>query len=368
MSKPARLILEDGSEFEGMSFGADCSVSGELVFNTGMVGYPESLTDPSYCGQLLVCTYPMIGNYGVPEYSNDELGLPVSFESERIQASALVVSEICEHYSHRSAARTLSDWLKSEDIPGISGVDTRAITKILRNKGSMLARIVNGEQDEVGFADPNALNLAAQVSTKEPQRYIVDENGPTVVLVDCGVKSNIIRSLLKRGMNVFRVPHDYYFLNLSYDGLVISNGPGDPRTLTSTIKNTKLALAVGKPVLGICMGIQILALAVGAETYKLKFGHRSHNQPCIELNGTLGSSNARSGRCFITSQNHGYAINRNSIPEDWKIWFVNANDDTIAGIRHISRPFMAVQFHPEATPGPNDTNWIFDDFVAQVKK
>jgi carbamoyl-phosphate synthase small subunit len=234
MNKSVKLILEDGSVFEGLGFGAPASASGELVFNTGMVGYPESLTDPSYSGQLLVCTYPMIGNYGVPNYSKDKNGLPVSFESEKIQPSALIVSEICEHYSHRTAGRSLHEWLESEGLPGIAEVDTRAITKHLRDKGSMLAKIVvSGNDEELEFVDPNTRNMAAGVCTNEPQRYIVDDKGPTVVLVDCGVKSNIIRSLLNRGINVFRVPHDYYFLNLSYDGLVLSNGPGDPRTLTS---------------------------------------------------------------------------------------------------------------------------------------
>lgn len=363
----ATLVLEDGSRFDGVSVGHHGAVGGEVVFNTGMVGYPECLTDPSYCGQILVCTYPLIGNYGVPEYANDDFGLPKSFESERLQVAGLVVSEMCDHFSHYTAGRSLPDWLATEGVPAISDVDTRAITRLLREKGSMLGKIIMDDED-TEMIDPNARNMAAQVCVGEPRTYHVNDNAPTVVMVDCGAKANILRSLLKRGLNVVRVPHDHYFLNIDFDGLVISNGPGDPRTLTTTIKNVERALAVGKPTLGICMGIQILALAVGAETYKLKFGHRSHNQPCIELKEPVGDLPSQPGRCYITSQNHGYAIRAASLPEDWRVWFTNANDQTVAGIRHVSRPVSAVQFHPEATPGPIDTDWIFDDYATQVKK
>ncbi|MBD3257346.1 glutamine-hydrolyzing carbamoyl-phosphate synthase small subunit [candidate division GN15 bacterium] len=364
--KKATLVLEDGSRFDGVSVGRHGAVGGEVVFNTGMVGYPECLTDPSYCGQILVTTYPLIGNYGVPCKCQDQYDLPQSFESPKMQVSGLVVSEMCHHYSHYTADRSLPAWLVDEGVPAIAEVDTRAITRLLREKGSMLGKIViDGEDAEM--IDPNVRNMAAQVCVDEPVSYTVDKDAPTLVLIDCGVKANIIRSLLKRGFNVVRVPHDHYFLNINYDGLVVSNGPGDPRTLTTTIKNVERALAVGKPTLGICMGIQILALAVGADTYKLKFGHRGHNQPCIELMEPVGKADPEPGRCYITSQNHGYAIRGDSLPGDWRVWFVNANDQTVAGIKHVSRPVSAVQFHPEATPGPRDTDWIFDDFAKQVK-
>jgi carbamoyl-phosphate synthase small subunit len=302
----------------------------------------------------------------VPPYKSDDHGLPIGFESERLQASGVVVSEVCHHFDHHGSSRSLPSWLESEGIPGLADIDTRAVTKLLREKGSMLGKIIVDE--DVEFLDPNARSIASQVCCSEVTRYNVSSDAPTVVLIDCGAKANIIRSLLKRGINVIRVPHDHYFLNLQFDGVLISNGPGDPRTLKTTVNNVKHALAVGKPMLGICMGIQILALAVGAETYKLRFGHRSHNQPCIELKSPVGDLPPDSGRCYITSQNHGFAVRGNSLPEDWRVWFVNANDQTVAGIRHVSRPVFAVQFHPEATPGPNDTDWVFDDFVAEVKK
>ncbi len=361
----ARLVLEDGSELRGQPFGASEAIAGEVVFTTGMVGYPEALTDPSYRGQILVCTYPLVGNYGVPGDELDDLGLPRYFESERIQAAGLVITDLCKQPSHHSSTRTLDEWLHGQGIPGLAGVDTRALTKLLRDKGSMLGKLIAGP-GEPTFVDPNARNLAVEVCCTEPQDYRVDETGPTVVLIDCGVKANIIRSLLRRGINVRRVPHDHYFLNDTFDGIVISNGPGDPQTLTTTVNHIKHALALSVPIFGICMGIQVLSLAIGASTYKLKFGHRSHNQPCRDLlgdeSGTIGT------RCYLTSQNHGYAVRRDSLPDDWQVWFENANDQTVAGIRHHSRPLSAVQFHPEATPGPNDTNWLFDRFETQLRE
>jgi len=366
-TRDIRLVLEDGTVFEGQAFGHFAPAAGEVVFNTGMVGYPEALTDPSYYGQILVLTYPLVGNYGVPAYREDEFGLPVGFESTRIQVTALVVSEHSLHYGHSDAARSLDDWLREAKVPAISGVDTRALTKRLREKGSLLGKLetVDGE---TGFFDPNVTQLVAAVSTAEVTRRSA-ENGaavraPTVVLVDCGCKASIERSLLTRGLNVVRVPHDYYFLNLEFDGLVISSGPGDPKLCTATIRNVEHALAVGKPILGICLGHQILALAVGADTYKLKFGHRSQNQPCSEASGAVKGG----GRCYITTQNHGYAVREEGLPAGWKVWFSNANDGTVEGIRHASKPFHSVQFHPEAQPGPVDTAWIFDDFAERVKQ
>lgn len=374
MSSTARLILEDGTEFTGRSFGHHTETAGEVVFNTGMVGYPESLTDPSYRGQILVLTYPLTGNYGVPEFLRDDYGLPIGFESDRIQAAALIVSEYSERYSHHTARRSLEQWLDQEGIPAISGIDTRALTKRLREKGSMLGRIDVGNGGG-SFFDPNTTDLASAVSVREVIDYRLrngngdapETHAPKVILLDCGCKANIARSLIKRGIHPIRVPHDYYFLNMDFDGLVISNGPGDPRMYTTTTRNVERALAIGKPIMGICLGNQILARAVGAETYKLKFGHRSHNQPCVEQVRVNGNGVTRPGRCFITSQNHGYAVRRDGLPDDWQVWFTNANDDTIEGIRHVSKPFFSVQFHPEATPGPVDTAWLFDEFADLVR-
>jgi carbamoyl-phosphate synthase small subunit len=363
----ARLVLEDGTVFEGVAFGADTAAAGEVVFNTGMVGYPETLTDPSYRGQILVLTYPLIGNYGVPAYSEDRRGLPVGFESPRVQAAGLVVAEHCAGgYSHHRAARSLADWLAEAGVPGIAGIDTRTLTRRLRERGTMLGKLETPKR-EIGFFDPNATHLVAAASPSAPARLVPeaasDERRPRVVLVDCGCKAAILRALLDRGFEVLRVPHDHYFLNEDYDGLVISNGPGDPKTCAATVRNVERALAVGRPILGICLGHQILALAAGADTYKLKFGHRGQNQPCLLQGDGPGGS---SGRCHITSHNHGYAVRGESLPGDWRVWFVNANDGTVEGCRHATRPFFGVQFHPEASPGPVDTAWVFDEFASRV--
>jgi carbamoyl-phosphate synthase small subunit len=364
MVRKGRLVLEDGAQFEGLVFGANQPVAGEVVFNTGMVGYPESLTDPSYSGQILTLTYPLVGNYGVPAYRRDDFGLPATFESERIQAAGLIVWEHSEKYSHHTAKRSLDQWLASEGIPALAGIDTRALTKRLREKGTMLGAIEPAELAEpIQFFDPNATDLVATVSVDEVVRYDGGgEDAPTVVVLDCGCKANIIRSLLDRGLDVIRVPHDHYFLGMEFDGLLISNGPGDPGMCQAAITNVERALALDVPILGICLGNQLLALAAGAETYKLPFGHRSQNQPCVEVQ----PSGERGPRCVITSQNHGYAVRAESLPDDWRLWFVNANDGTVEGIRHISKPRWSVQFHPEATPGPVDSAWIFDEFVEEI--
>jgi len=346
----ATLVLEDGSVFEGTSFGFAKGTAGEVVFNTGMVGYTESLTDPSYKGQILVLTYPLIGNYGVPS-SNGVSTLPAAFESDRIQIQGLIVSQYSSQYSHWSAVKSLDCWLKEHEIPALYGVDTRTLTKRLRERGVMLGKIVLSEE-ACEFHDPNKENLISMVSVKEPVRYA---GGKTrVVVIDCGCKEGIIRGLLARGVTVIRVPWDYDFLREDFDGVVISNGPGDPKMCGETVLNVRRALEANRPIFGICLGHQILALAAGADTYKLKFGHRSQNQPCLEM-GTR--------RCFITSQNHGYAVATETLPAGWEPWFTNANDGTNEGIRHRSRPFMSVQFHPEASPGPLDPNYIFDEFL-----
>ena len=341
-----KLLLEDGAMFEGKSFGAPTWAGGEVVFNTGMVGYVESLTDPSYAGQILVCTYPLIGNYGVPDKK--------SFESSKIQVAGLVVAEYSESYSHYNAKKSLSEWLKESGIPAITGVDTRALTQKLREHGVMLGQIIHSGKPRE-FIDPNEENLVARVSVKKKE---VCGKGPvTVVAVDCGMKENILRSLVERGVKVLRVPWDYDFTKESYDGVVISNGPGDPTMCTPTIAHIEKAMASGKPILGICLGNQLLALASGARTYKLKYGHRSQNQPCID---------EETGRCYITSQNHGFAVDAKSLSSDCNVWFKNANDGSVEGIKHKTKPWSAVQFHPEASPGPIDTAWIFDDFIRTL--
>lgn len=359
MRTSARLLLEDGSEFRGRSFGYPSPISGEVVFNTGMVGYPEAMTDPSYRGQILVLTYPLVGNYGVPRERFVD-GLAVSFESGRIQIAGLIVSEGSLDYSHWEAARSLSTWLTEQGVPAVTRIDTRELTKCLREKGTMLGKIVVDSADgidnvELDFCDPNLDNLVAQVSIKQPVVY--PKGKKRVIVVDCGCKDSIIHSLLARDLTVVRVPWDHDFLKEEHDGIVISNGPGDPKMCVTTVSNVRRALEGDRPILGICLGHQILALAAGADTYKLKFGHRSQNQPCMEV-GTK--------RCYITSQNHGYAVRNESLPDGWEPWFINANDRTNEGIRHIAGPFRSVQFHPEATPGPVDTYHLFDEFLRSL--
>jgi carbamoyl-phosphate synthase small subunit len=352
--KKAKLILEDGTVFDGKSFGSEKSIAGEVVFYTAMVGYPESLTDPSYTGQILVSTFPMIGNYGVPVDSKTE-GIFNNYESDKIHISGFIISDYSVEYSHWNAFKSLGDWLKENNVPGLFDVDTRALTKILREKGSMLGKI-EFDDEPVEFYDPNLENLVAIASINEP---IVYGNGEIkVVLVDCGTKNNIVRCLLNRGAQVKKVPWDYDFTNEEYDGLFISNGPGDPAMCDITVKHIRKAISDEKPIMGICLGNQLLALAAGAKTYKLKYGHRSHNQPVL-----LDNTN----RCFITSQNHGFAIDNDSIPSDWEILFHNVNDDTNEGIRHKTKPFFSTQFHPEATSGPVDTEYLFDDFIENIR-
>lgn len=349
-----KLVLEDGSEYSGTSFGYEGGSSGELVFNTAMTGYPESLTDPSYRGQILVATYPLIGNYGVPGKATDN-DIFQFWESDRIQVSGLIVAEYSECYSHWNAQMSLSQWLKDYKIPAISGIDTRALTKKLREKGTTLAKIEFDKNIEL--IDPNQEDLVGQVSVKEK---IIYGNGKyRIVLVDCGIKNNIIRCLISRDTTVIRVPYDYDFNNESWDGLFLSNGPGNPKMNETTIKNLAIALQGNKPIMGICLGNQLMALAAGADTYKLPYGHRSHNQPVV-MSGT--------NRCFITSQNHGFAIDQKTLPAEWEVLFENANDGTCEGIKHKTRPFFAAQFHPEASGGPTDTEFLFDDFLNLIER
>lgn len=374
------LILSDGTVFRGRSFGYEKPVAGEVVFNTAMTGYPESLTDPSYAGQLMTLTYPLMGNYGVPPFTIEANGLATFMESEKIHAEAIIVSDYSENYSHWNAVESLADWLKREQVPGITGIDTRELTKVLREHGVMMGRIVfddamdNGEWRMDNYGE---VNYVDRVSCKDIIVYAGGESKTfpvstpmeelnsqlstfhsqlkKVVLVDCGVKTNILRCLLKRGVEVIRVPWDYDFNGLQFDGLFISNGPGDPDMCDAAVQNIRRAMQNEKlPIFGICMGNQLLSKAGGAKIYKLKYGHRSHNQP-VRMVGT--------NRCFITSQNHGYAVDNNTLGADWEPLFVNMNDGSNEGIRHKRNPWFSAQFHPEAASGPTDTEFLFDEFV-----
>lgn len=352
--KKVRLILEDGTVFEGKSFGAETPSAGEVVFSTAMVGYPESLTDPSYLGQILTITFPVVGNYGVPANTLTN-GISDFCESEKIHASGLIVSTYSHEYSHWNAKKSLGDWLKENDVPGIYDIDTRELTKLIRDKGAMKGKIVFENENAIDFYDPSSENLVAKASCTEVIEY--GSGDKTVVLVDCGVKHNILRCLLKRDIKIVRVPWNYDFNQLEWDGLFISNGPGNPDHCQETINNIKKAMETGKPICGICMGNQLLSKASGASTYKLKYGHRSHNQP-VRMLGTE--------RCYITSQNHGYAVDSQTLGPDWEPLFENLNDGTNEGIRHKTKPFFSAQFHPEAASGPTDTDFIFDMFLEKL--
>ena len=350
-----KIILEDGAEFHGKSFGYQGSAAGEVVFSTAMTGYPETLTDPSYKGQILVMTYPLAGNYGVP--CNDmENGVPKFFESEGIHVSALAVTDYTAEYSHWAACKSLGDWMKENRVPGIYGVDTRALTKHLREKGTMLGKIAFNNQD-VALNNTDDENLVEKVSCKE--KILYGNGAHRILLVDCGVKNNIIRDLLANDVTVIRVPWNYDFLNEEYDGLLISNGPGDPKKCDAIIRNIARAFEQNKPIMGIGLGHQLMALAAGADTFKLKYGHRSHNQPVKQVGGNSS---------FITAQNHGFAVNTDTLPSEWEPYYVNLNDGTNEGFRHKTKPFFSVQFHREASGAAADTEYMFGAFIKEVKK
>lgn len=350
----AKLILENGMEFPGYSFGSIKSSAGEIVFNTAMTGYPESLTDPSYKGQILVATYPLVGNYGVPGRET-EMDLLKNYESDKIAVQGFIISDYTEEFSHWNAEQSLGDWMKKQEIPGIYGIDTRELTQVLRESGTMLGKIVFDDEN-IDWYDPNKDQLVAQVSPSEVQVY--GDGNNRVLLIDCGVKNNIIRCLLSRDTTVIRVPYDYDISKIDYDGLFLTNGPGDPQTCEPTIQTMEKALQENKPIFGICLGSQIMALASGAETYKLKYGHRSHNQPVQKIG---------ENRCYITSQNHGFAVDEKTLGNDWEPLFTNVNDGTCEGIRHKTKPFFSTQFHPEASGGPTDTEFLFDDFIQLIE-
>ena len=334
------------------------------------MGYPESFTDPSYRGQILVLTYPLIGNYGVPGECKDLEGLSKRFESDQIHIKGLIVSEYSENYSHWEAKKSLGEWLKKNQIPAITGIDTRALTQLLRQHGTMLGRIEQDNADptttaktstksKLDFYDPNKINLVAEVSIKKPKLY---KRGPKkIICVDTGIKLNILRNRLKRDITVLRTPWDYDFIEAGeeFDGIFLSNGPGDPAMLKPLHEIIRKALKLKKPIFGICLGNQVLALAAGAKTYKLKFGHRAQNQPCQDVDPDSPDHE----QCYVTSQNHGFAIKDSTLPKDWKTWLKNLNDDTNEGIAHKTLPYFSCQFHPEATPGPLDTEHFFDKFV-----
>jgi carbamoyl-phosphate synthase small subunit len=367
----AKLMLEDGTVFGGVGFGYPSEIAGEVVFNTGMVGYTETLTDPSYRGQMLCLTYPLVGNYGVPSFDvKDEYGLPKFFESDRIQAKALLIHNLSDIASHWSVTKTLDQWLYQERIPGIYGIDTRELTKKLRVHGVMMGALVVSEKDAIiddsrlqkvlTGAKYEGLNFMPEVSTSQPQEY-GDKSRECVVVLDTGVKFSIIRNIMRTGYRVVRLPWDATYeqvMSYSPKGVVISNGPGDPKVCTDTIKTARKLIKTDTPTLGICLGNQILALAGGADTYKLKFGHRGQNKPCVDK---------RNSQIYVTSQNHGYGIDPKSLGKTgFKVWFSNADDDTVEGIEHKGKPIIAVQFHPEASPGPYDCMFVFDRFKEVI--
>ena len=353
------LVLSDGTKFHGKSFGYDAPVAGEVVFNTAMMGYPESLTDPSYAGQLLTMTFPLVGNYGVPPFSIEANGIPTFMESDKIYASAIIVSDYTEQYSHWNAVESLSDWLKREHVPGITDIDTRELTKVLREHGVMMGKILfDDEPENIPEANYEGVNFVDLVSTKEIIHYN-EGAGKKVILVDCGVKANIIRSLVNRGVEVIRVPWNYDYTSMDYDGLFLANGPGDPDMCIEAVNVIRKQMSMSKkPICGICMGNQLLSKAAGATIYKLKYGHRGHNQP-VRMVGT--------NKCYITSQNHGYAVDASTLDKDWKELFVNMNDGSNEGICHVENPWFTSQFHPEACSGPVDTYFMFDKFVETLR-
>lgn len=357
------LLLKDGTRFNGEIFGSECYADGEVVFSTAMVGYEQSMTDPSFAGQILCFTYPMIGNYGVPTEEKDEYGLYKFFEGEKISVRGVVVCEYSKGFSHYRGEKTFSDWLADKGISGISGIDTRCLTEHLREHGSQLGQIIPENTQPKPWnevEDPNTVNLVAEVSCKEPIVYTPPNATKKIALFDCGTKYNILREFLKRGVEVHRLPWDADITDgkIQYDGIFVSNGPGDPETVAPTLqKNILYALEKNIPFWGICLGNQVLALAVGGKTKKMRYGNRGVNQPC---------KNVETGVCMVTSQNHGYEVDESTLPEGWKVLWKNLNDGSVEGITHTTLSAFSVQFHPESCPGPEDANVLFDEFLSRI--
>jgi len=374
--KKAYLELSNGERLEGRLIGANVISSGEMVFTTGMVGYAEAMTDPSYLGQILVFSFALIGNYGIPARKNSGDFIvseeSTGYESAGIKTQGIIVSTDFNECFHHHGGMSLDEWMKKEKVPGISGIDTRYLVQLIRNNKTLFGKIVpeNPERkneikkypyqqktDVCGYNNPSAQNMLPSVSTKKLMK--IGKGKTKIALVDCGVKWNIIRNLVREKCQVVLVPWDYDFEKVKADGWLLSNGPGEPNNTGDLIERVKNLLKQNKPILGICLGHQILGLASGAKTYRLKFGHRGHNQPVY---------NTINNRAYMTSQNHSYVIDPKTLKKDWAVWFVNANDDSIEGIYHKKRYFRGVQFHPEASSGPNDTGWIISEFCEECKK
>jgi carbamoyl-phosphate synthase small subunit len=338
---------------KGLRFGSNINTKfHELVFNTSLVGYNESITDPSYRNQILILTNPLVGNYGTPSYEKDQFNLHKNFESGKIQVSGLIVGNYSTHFSHWNAKWSLSDFCKSEDVPILSGIDTRELTHLLRNN-PLSGKI----EDNKLYLSNNFESKVKLVSTKQILNY--NPKGKIkIAVLDFGIKENIIRCLIKRGCSVTVYPYNFDLTNEEFDGVLLSNGPGDPKCNVVAVNNVKKLIEIKKPIFGICMGLQILGLSISMETYKMKYGNRGHNQPVIDL---------MTNKTYITSQNHGYALNEKSLPDLWRISYKNMNDNTVEGISHESLPYFAVQFHPENHGGPKDTEFLFDKFVDQCK-
>lgn len=367
-SKSLKLVLEDGEVFDGYSFGSfhSSAIIGEVVFNTGMVGYTEAMTDPSYIGQILCFTYPLLGNYGVPDYLEDGDNILVNFESTRIQARGVIANRVADDPSHFQSRRSLGTWMQEEGIPGIEGIDTRELTIHLRERGVMLGAIcseVSTAKEELERAQGYAsMNFYSSASTNEKKTFGKNVRGK-VALADCGVKLNIIRSLVTRGFEVALMPYDSTFeqvMSSQPDGVVFSNGPGDPKMCQPAVDLARSLIENSLPTLGICLGTQIIALSQGADTFKLKYGHRGQNKPCIDL---------KTGRCMVTSQNHGYTVDEASLKgTKLEPWFMNADDHTLEGLFHQTKPCISVQFHPEGSPGPLDPSYVFDVFAEKMRR
>lgn len=369
MRQKCQLITSLGDTFTGDLIGAPLNASGELVFTTGMVGYSEAITDPSYFGQILCFSYPLIGNYGIPKQP-EGLDLPDGFESISPKVAAVIITIDSPESFHWNSFQSLDNWLKSQGVPGIVGLDTRHLVHLIRSNKDLGAKLIPASPEgdryaELGdarltepeFFDPGDINILPFVSQDKPQTF--GDGDKTIALLDCGVKWNIVRQLTEQGLKVTVYPWSTDLREVKADGFLISNGPGDPTQTGDVIPHLRAFLETNtKPVLGICLGHQLISLALGAKTSRMVYGHRSHNQPVYQVGTRLGA---------ITTQNHGYVVDDEQLPDHLSVWFRNANDQTIEGIRHNTLPVETVQFHPEASGGPRDTSWIITQFTQKVK-